>query len=120
MVTITVDDDALERDLVALLHALEAAVYRGLDSAAEMHAAEARSRHWYRNRTGDLEASTRAYAAEGGSVWNDDVQATVAATEPYAHYVDARSPILEPAWQAVEAQATASLEAILEEAAARG
>lgn len=119
MFSITVDDDALERDLVALLHALEAAVYRGLDSAAEMHAAEARSRHWYRNRTGDLEASTRAYAAEG-SVWNDDVQATVAATEPYAHYVDARSPILEPAWEAVEAQATASLEAILEEAAARG
>ena len=116
MILVTVDDDALERDLVALLHALEAAVYRGLDSAAEMHAAEARSHHWYRNRTGDLEASTRAYAAEG-SVWNDDVQATVAATEPYAVYVDARRPILEPAWQTVESSATAQLEAILEDAA---
>lgn len=116
MILVEVDSVALERDCVALLDALEAAVYRGLDSAAELHAAEARSRHWYRNRTGDLEASTRAYGAEG-SVWNDDVQATVAATEPYAVYVDARSPILEPAWQAVEAQATASFEAILEEAA---
>lgn len=116
MVTVTVDSAALERDCLALLDALEAAVYRGLDSAAQMHAAEARSRHWYRNRTGDLEASTRAYDAEG-SVWNDDVQATVAATEPYAHFVDARSPILEPAWQAVEASATAQLEAILEDAA---
>lgn len=116
MVTVEVDVSALKRETEALLASLEAAVYRGLDAAAQAHAAEARSSHWYRNRTGDLEASTRAYDAEG-SVWNDDVQATVAATEPYAVYVDARRPILEPAWQTVESSATAQLEAILEDAA---
>lgn len=116
MIDVTVDLQALAADTEALLSRLEAAVYRGLDDVAQLHASAARASHWYRNRTGNLEASTRAFGAEG-SVWNDDVQATVAATEPYAHFVDARSPILEPAWQAVEASATAQLEAILEDAA---
>lgn len=116
MIDVTVDLQALAADTEALLSRLEAAVYRGLDDVAQLHASAARASHWYRNRTGNLEASTRAFGAEG-SVWNDDVQATVAATEPYAAFVDARSPILAPAWDAIEGTATAALNAILEDAA---
>ena len=116
MFDILIDTASLENETEALLSRLEAATYRGLDRVAQLHADAARASHWYRNRTGDLEASTRAFSAEG-SVWNDDATALVAATEPYAVFVDARSPILAPAWDAIEGTATAALNTILEDAA---
>lgn len=100
MIEITVDRAALTAAFDDMERKLEYAVLAGLDFAARTTATQARASHWYQNRTGDLQASTREQESEG-DVWSDGAFSSVAATEPYASYVDARSPILEPAWAAV-------------------
>lgn len=88
-----------------LLTDLERAARNGLDQVTERVAEAARSRHWYRNRSGDLEKSTQSIEAEG-SLFDESLQGSVAALEPYAAFVDVRSPILEPAWESEESAAT--------------
>lgn len=115
MFTVTIDTQALSSECDALLDEIERASFAGLDAAARATALEARSSHWYRNRTGDLESSTRAVNAEG-DLWSDSANSAVAATEPYASYVDARAPILTPAWDAVQGRVVAEFEQLLEAA----
>lgn len=102
LLSVRIDRAELAGDVAGLLDSLEQATYRALDGAAQRTAAAARAQHWYRNRTGDLEGSTQAQDAEG-PVWTDGASASVAATMPYAVFVNARSPILEPAYASVAA-----------------
>ena len=95
---VTASTDA--RELDALLAGLERACDAGLNAMAEHTAEAARGSHWYQNRSGDLEGSTRAVPGEG-SVWDDSFSPYVVASEDYASYVDARHPILAPAWAAI-------------------
>lgn len=111
MVTISVEVAGTEE----LLADLERATRDGIDQITERVAETARSSHWYTNRTGDLERSTQSIEAEG-SLYDDSLQGSVAATEPYAAYVDARSPILEPAWESEESNAVQLLHDALDAA----
>jgi hypothetical protein len=117
MLTLMLDIDtaSLERDTNALLDRLSDASARAFDRVAVVTAEQAQRSHWYRNRSGDLQASTRAvdYA---GELFSDTLESAVVASEPYASYVDARSPILAPAWDEAEPAATADLLTILEQA----
>lgn len=113
MFSVSVDTDALARDTDELLAELERASFAGLDEAARSLATEARASHRYRNRSGDLEASTRAIDAEG-DLWNDSANSVAVAMEPYASYVDARFPILTPAWDAVEGGVVTEFEQLLD------
>lgn len=115
MFTVTIDTDTLSSECDALLDAIEQASFAALDETARALADKARSSHWYRNRTGDLERSTRAVDAEG-DLWSGSASSSVSASEPYASYVDARSPILSPAWDAIASQAEARFEATLAQA----
>lgn len=97
------------------LRAFERAVYAGLDRAARLTAEQARSQHWYRNRTGDLERSTQAQEADG-AVFSDGASSSVVAQMQYASFVDARSRILEPAYELVRDRVEADVATILEQA----
>lgn len=99
-ITVTVDRDELREGVDGVLDAIERATYRALDGAAERVAERARKQHWYRNRTGDLEGSTQALGVVG-DVWSDSAESIAFAGMPYARFVDARSPILSPAYEAV-------------------
>jgi hypothetical protein len=112
MLTVAIDTHALAHECDELLSAIERASLAGLDDVARITASAARERHWYQNRTGDLESSTRAVDAEG-DLWTDGAHSEVVAMEPYASYVDDRAPILSPAWDAVAQTATHSFEAAL-------
>ena len=109
---VVLDAGALIEGCDELLLAIERATFEGLDEAARITAAAARARHPYQNRTGDLEASTQAVEAEG-DVWSDHAQSAVAATMPYAGFVNERRPFLEPAWDAVSGTATHAFEVAL-------
>lgn len=98
-VSITVDRVALNAAFDDMERKLEHGILAALDFAAQATAAQARDAHWYRNRTGDLQASTRAQESEG-DVWSDGAFSSVVSSEPYASYVDAMSPILQPAYDA--------------------
>lgn len=115
MFEVLLDTESLANDTEALLDRLERATYRGLDRVAQLHADAARTSHWYRNRTGDLERSTQPVEAEG-SVWDDGASSSVVASMDYASYVDTHGPILAPAWDAIESTATSALNTILEDA----
>jgi len=112
---VTIDRDALAREVAAFEDSLERAVFAGLDYAAQQTAAQARAAHWYQNRTHDLEDSTQAQESDG-DVWGDSASSSVAATMPYASYVDARQRILEPAWDAVAGRVEHEFEFLLEQA----
>ena len=115
MLSVDLDTAALERDTNALLDRLSDAAPRAFDRVAVVTAEQAQRSHWYRNRSGDLQASTRAvdYA---GDFFSDTLESAVVASEPYASYVDRISPILAPAWDEAEPAATADLLTILEQA----
>ncbi len=98
-----------------LLEDIERATRAGIDQITERVAETARNSHWYTNRTGDLERSTQSIEAEG-SLYDESLQGSVAATEPYAGFVDARSPILEPAWESEESTAVQLLHDALDAA----
>lgn len=115
MFSVEVDIGALERDTEALLDRLSQAADRGLEHVAHLTAEQAQRAHWYRNRTSDLERSTRAVDSSG-SLFDDTLEAVVVASEPYASYVDAHSPILAPAWDVIGSAATADLLTILDQA----
>lgn len=115
MFTVTIDTDAFTAECDALLDAIERASYAALDETARALADKARSSHWYRNRTGDLERSTQAIDAEG-DLWSGSASSGVVASELYASFVDARSPILSPAWDAIALSAEARFETTIAQA----
>lgn len=112
MFTVTIDTAALDRECDALLESIERASFAALDNAARALAEEARRSHWYRNRSGDLERSTQAVEAEG-DLWSGSAASGVSVQEPYAVFVDARSPLLTPAWDAIASQVEADFEQTL-------
>jgi len=116
MAGLGIDTAALDASCDRLLADFERAADDGLLYAAERTARQARESHWYRNRTGDLQASTQAAQTTIGSLWDDTLHTWVAAGEPYASYVDARSPILSTAYEAVASEIDAHLGTLFEAA----
>lgn len=116
--------DRIDVALGELEASIERAIYDGLTAVAETTAHEARSNHVYQNRTGDLQGSTLARAAEG-DVWGDGATSAAELGEQYASYVDrwaqgkTGAGILEYAWERVHGQAVAEFERILIEAVTR-
>ncbi len=109
---LTVDTASLDATCAAWLAAFERAADDALEYAAETTAAQARASHWYRNRTRNLEGSTQAIPGTVGSVWDDSLRTWVVASELYASYVDARSPILAPAYDARASEIASGVESI--------
>lgn len=101
-----------------LRHALDDQVHEAMRLISEDVAEEARGQHAYENRTGDLEASTRAVDVYGTFTLGTLVGGVTADTE-YAEYVNERPgfEFLEPAYQRVEPQIDQMLQAAIEQAA---
>lgn len=116
MAGLGINTTALDAACDRLLADFERAANDGLLYAAQRTARQARESHWYQNRTGDLQASTQAAQTTVGSLWDDTLHTWAAAGEPYASYVDARSPILSPAYEAVETEIDAHLSTLFEAA----
>lgn len=100
----------------ALDDELEACVVRVSEDVAHT----ARTIHGFVNRTGRLEASIAAVPPTG-SFSRGTLQGAVAASAPYAEFVERRADLafLGPAWAANEARAEQHLEDALERAVAR-
>lgn len=101
----------------ALVAAVREGAADGVAEAAELVATEARAHHSFHNRTGDLEASI--HVEDHPHDHPDAPSAFVVASEDYAQYVDAKLPFLEPAFDAVEGQATAAVERAIDRALAK-
>ena len=116
MIDVTIDRAALEADCTRVLDALARAAEDGLDRASELTAAQARAVHPYQNRTTDLQSSTQAIPV-AGSFYDDSLQASAAATMPYASYVEASHPYLQPAYDAQAGRIEHEVLFLLEQAA---
>lgn len=108
----TIDEQAFAAGLAADVERVGEAVTEGLEegigTAAEMVAEEARARHPYVDRSGELTESTRATSAQ--VVREGVVVASVEATADHAVYVNRLRPFLEPAMARVAPHAEAEVE----------
>lgn len=108
--------DEINRFQDALDVEMDVAAFRGGEIAAQY----AQQNHPYQNRTGDLEASTRALDATGQFSRGDLLGGVIADTD-YAQYVDGRPEFqfLEPAVNRTHAYIEHEFEEAFERAARR-
>ncbi len=107
----------LEAELERMARALDRGAERGMRAASAAVAAEARARHTYQNRSGDLQRATRALGVVGTARAGNLIGGVIADTN-YAQYVD-EAPgyeFLEPAWVFAEDRASAAMQAALDAA----
>lgn len=116
MIRFEFDLASVEAEVRDLTAQLDRAAAEGMTAVGEAVASAARDQHPYQNRTGDLEASTRA-EAPFGELSRGTLSVDVVADTDYAQYVDGRPgfEFLQPAFDRTSAEQDAAMQRALDE-----